>query len=90
MMFACQMIYLLSCKRRYELSIDIQQVGISYDITTMIFHWSQGQVTTASLKQAYKKDKRYLFFIRLYLKKFCASILDASQSKLWGSKHVEV
>ena len=36
---------------------------------------SQGHVTTALLKQAHKEDNREVFFIRLYLRKFGASIL---------------
>ena len=47
---------------------------------------SQGHVTTASLKQAHKEDNREVFFIRLYLKKFCASILETSHSKLRDPK----
>ena len=43
---------------------------------------SQGHVTTVSLKQAHKEDNREVFFIRLYLKKFCASIFETSHSKL--------
>ena len=43
---------------------------------------SQGHVTTSSLKQAHKEDDRDVFFIRLYLKKFCAYILETSHSKL--------
>ena len=43
---------------------------------------SQGHVTTASLKQAHKADNREVFFICLYLKRFCASILETSHSKL--------
>ena len=43
---------------------------------------SQGHVTTASLKQANKEDNRETFFIGLHLKKFCASILEISHSKL--------
>ena len=43
---------------------------------------SQGHVTTASLKQSHKEDNREAFFIRLHLKKFCASILETSHSKL--------
>ena len=43
---------------------------------------SQGHVTTASLKQAQKEDNREVFFIRIYPKKFCASILRTSNSKL--------
>ena len=43
---------------------------------------SQGHVTTASLKQAHKEDNREVFFIRLCLEKFCASILETSHSKL--------
>ena len=40
---------------------------------------SQDHVTTASLKQAHKEDNREIFSIRLYLKKFCASILESSR-----------
>ena len=47
---------------------------------------SQGLVTTASLKQAHKDDNREVFFIRLYLKKFCAPILEISHSKLRDPK----
>ena len=41
---------------------------------------SQGHVTTASLKQAHEEDIREAFFIRLFLKMFCASILETSHS----------
>ena len=51
---------------------------------------SQGHVTTASLKQAHKEDNREVFFIRLYLKKFCASILETSHSKLRDPKQDDV
>ena len=51
---------------------------------------SQGHVTTASLKQAHKEDKREEFFIHLYLKKFCASILETSHSKFRGPKQDDV
>ena len=51
---------------------------------------SQGHVTTASLKQAKKEDNREAFFIRLHLKKFCASILENSHSKLQDSKQYDV
>ena len=53
---------------------------------------SQGHVTTAALKQAHKKDNREVFFIRLhvYLKKFCASILETSHSKLRDPKQYDV
>ena len=47
---------------------------------------SQGHVTTASLKQAYKEDNREVFFIRLYLKKLCVSILETSHNKLRDPK----
>ena len=47
---------------------------------------SQGHVTTASLKQAHKEDNRSVFFIRLYLKNFCVSILETSLSKLRDPK----
>ena len=44
---------------------------------------SQGHVTNVSLKQA---NMEYIegirFFIRLHLKKFCASILETTHSKL--------
>ena len=50
---------------------------------------SQGHVTTASLKQAHKKD-REVFFIWLYLKKFSASILETSSSKLKDPKQDDV
>ena len=43
---------------------------------------SKVHVTTASLKQAHKEDDREIFFICLYLKKFCASILETSHSEL--------
>ena len=46
---------------------------------------SQRQVTTASLKQAHKEDNRGIF-ICLYLKHFCAFILETSQSKLRDPK----
>ena len=51
---------------------------------------SQGHVTTASLKQANKEDNRETFFIRLHLKKFCASILETSHSKLLDPKQYNV
>ena len=51
---------------------------------------SQGHVTTASLKQAHKEDNREVFFIRLYLKKFCASIFETSHSKLRYPKQDDV
>ena len=51
---------------------------------------SQGHVTIASLKQAHKEDNRGAFFIRLYLKKFCASILETSHSKLRDPKKEDV
>mgnify|MGYP001802601066 FL=1 len=51
---------------------------------------SQGHVTTASLKQAHKEDNREVFFIRLYLKKFCASILETSHNKLRDPKQDDV
>ena len=43
---------------------------------------SEGHVTRASLKQAHKEDNREVVFIRLYLKKICASILKTSHSQL--------
>ena len=51
---------------------------------------SQGHVTTAALKQAHKEDKREAFFICLYLKKFCASILETSHTKLTDPKQYDV
>ena len=51
---------------------------------------SQGHVTTASLKQAHKEDNREAFFICLYFKKFYASILETSHSKLKDSKQYYV
>ena len=51
---------------------------------------SQGHATTASLKQAYKGDKREAFFIRLHLRKFCASILETSHNKLQDSQQCDV
>ena len=51
---------------------------------------SQGHVTTASLKQAHKEDNREVFFIRLHLKKFCASILETSHSELRDPKQGDV
>ena len=47
---------------------------------------SQGRVTTASLKQANKEDNRGAFFIRLHLKKFCASTPETSHSRLMDPK----
>ena len=47
---------------------------------------SQGHVTIASLKQAHEGDNREVFFIRLYLKKFCASIIETLHSKLRDPK----
>ena len=43
---------------------------------------SQGHVTTASVKQANKEYTEGHFFIRLHLKRFCASIIETSHSKL--------
>ena len=51
---------------------------------------SQGHVTTASLKPANNEDNRGAFFIRLHLKKFCASILENSHCKLWDPKQHDV
>ena len=51
---------------------------------------SQGHVTTAALKQAHKEDNREVFFIRLYLKNFCASNLETSHSKLRDPKQYDV
>ena len=51
---------------------------------------SQGHVSTASLKPAHKEDNREVFFIRLYLKMFCASILETSHSKLRDPKQYDV
>ena len=52
---------------------------------------SQGHVTTtAALKRAHKEDNEEVFFIRLYLEKFCASILETSQSKLRDPKQYDV
>ena len=48
---------------------------------------SQGHVTTASLKQAHKKDIIEVFFICL---KFFASILENSRSKLKDPKQNDV
>ena len=51
---------------------------------------SQGHVTTAALKQAHKEDNREVFVIRLYLKKFCASILETTHSELRDPKQYDV
>ena len=51
---------------------------------------SQGHVTTASLKQAHEDDNREVLFIRPYLKKFCASNLETSHSKLKDPKEDDV
>ena len=51
---------------------------------------SQGHVTTASLIQANKDNNRETFFIRLHLKKFCASILEISHRKLPDPKQYNV
>ena len=51
---------------------------------------SQGHVTTASLKRARKEDNREVFFIHLYLEKFCASILETTHSKLREPKQDDV
>ena len=51
---------------------------------------SQGHVTTASLTQAHKEQNREVFFIRLYLKEFCASIPVTSHSKLRFPKQDDV
>ena len=42
---------------------------------------SHGHVTTALLTQANKEYYRGAFFIRLHLKKLCASVLETSHSK---------
>ena len=47
---------------------------------------SQGHVTTALVKQAHMEDIREVFFICQYLKKFCASILETSHSRLRDPK----
>ena len=41
---------------------------------------SLGHVTRASQKQAHEEDDREAFFIGLYLKKFCASVLRTSHN----------
>ena len=51
---------------------------------------SKGHVITAALKQAHKEDYEQVFFIRLYHKKFCASILETSHSKLRDPKQYDV
>ena len=51
---------------------------------------SQGHVTTASLKQANKEDKRKAFFISLYVKKLYVSVLKTSHSKLKDFKQYDV
>ena len=51
---------------------------------------SRGHVTTAPLKQANKVDNREAFFICPHLKKFFASILKTSHSKLWDPKQHDV
>ena len=51
---------------------------------------SQGHMTPAWLKQANKEDNRDAFFIRLHLKKFCASILETSHSELKETKQGDV
>ena len=51
---------------------------------------SQGYLTTVSLKQAHNENNREVFFIRLYLKKFCASIIETSHSKLRDPKQDDV
>ena len=51
---------------------------------------SQGHVTIVALKQAHKEDNREVFYIRLYLKKFCASILETSHSELRDPKQYDV
>ena len=50
---------------------------------------SQRHVTTASRKQSNMEDYREAFFIRLYLKKLYASILEISHSKLKDSKQYD-
>ena len=47
---------------------------------------SEGHVIRASLKQAHKGDNREVVFIRLYLKKICASILETSHCELRTQK----
>ena len=51
---------------------------------------SQGHVTSAALKQTHKEDNREVFFIRLYLKRFCASTFETSDSKLRDPKQYDV
>ena len=51
---------------------------------------SRDHVTTAPLKQANKVDIREAFFISLHLKKFFASILKTSHSKLLDPKQLDV
>ena len=51
---------------------------------------SQDHLTTVLLKQAHNENDREVFFIRLYLKKFCASILETSHSKLRDPKQDDV
>ena len=51
---------------------------------------SQGHVTSAALKQAPKEDNWEVFFIRLYPRKFCASILETSHRKLRNPKQYGV
>ena len=51
---------------------------------------SQDHVTTASLKQAHEEDNRGVFFICLYLKKFCASIIETSHSKFTDPHQYDV
>ena len=51
---------------------------------------AHSHVTTSSLRQANKGDNREVFFIRLYLKKFCATILETSHSKMRDPKQYDV
>ena len=51
---------------------------------------SQCHVTAASLKQADNEYMERRFFIRLHLKKFCASILETSHSKSRDPKQYNV
>mgnify|MGYP001793005064 FL=1 len=51
---------------------------------------SQGDVTTASLKQGNKEHNGAAFFIRMHLKKFCASILETSHVKLMDPNQYDI
>ena len=54
----------------------------SYDIIRSCDH--------SIIKTSNEEDDRETFFIRLHLKKFCASILETPRSKLQDSKQDDI